>query len=87
MSKKINAASTEVVSNEVVAETNAVVVESIPHNYGDMIAEHKTKSAVVRKLSAEGFKRGTIAKFCGIRYQHVRNILVTPLKKTDSVEA
>lgn len=46
-----------------------------------LYAELKTKSAVIRFLNAEGMKRGDISKLLGIRYQHVRNVLVTPLKK------
>lgn len=34
------------------------------------------KSAKIRKLAAEGYKRADIARFLGIRYQHVRNVLV-----------
>lgn len=41
----------------------------------------KTKSAVIRHLSAEGMTTGQIAKFMNIRYQHVRNVLITPVKK------
>ncbi len=36
-----------------------------------------TKSAKIRALDAEGFSRSEIAKFVGIRYQHVRNVLVS----------
>ena len=42
--------------------------------------ELKTKSSKIRYLAAEGFKRGQIAVFLGIKYQHVRNVLITPLK-------
>lgn len=42
---------------------------------------YNTKSAMIRYLDSEGFKRGDIAKHLGIRYQHVRNVLVQPLKK------
>lgn len=41
----------------------------------------KTKSAVIRYLHSEGMKRGEIAKLLNIRYQHVRNVLITPVKK------
>jgi hypothetical protein len=40
-----------------------------------------SKSAVIRRLAAEGQSRGQIAKFMGLRYQHVRNVLITPVKK------
>ena len=44
----------------------------------------KTKSSKVRYLHAQGFSRSQIAYFLNIIYQHVRNVLVTPLKRTDS---
>jgi len=37
------------------------------------------KSPVIRALSADGYDRGQIAAVMGIRYQHVRNVLITPL--------
>lgn len=40
-----------------------------------------TKSAKIRYLHSKGMKRGDIAKQLDIRYQHVRNVLITPLKK------
>jgi hypothetical protein len=46
-----------------------------------LMLEYKTKSGVVRYLTAEGWTRSDIARFVGIRYQHVRNIQLTPLKK------
>jgi bifunctional DNA-binding transcriptional regulator/antitoxin component of YhaV-PrlF toxin-antitoxin module len=41
-----------------------------------------TKSDKIRVLSENGYSRGDIAKFLGIRYQHVRNVLVQSAKKT-----
>lgn len=38
-----------------------------------------TKSAKIRALNELGRTRSEIAKDLGIRYQHVRNVLVTPL--------
>ena len=35
-----------------------------------------TKSAKIRKLGSLGYSRQQIADFLGIRYQHVRNVLV-----------
>lgn len=35
-----------------------------------------TKSAKIRALADAGYRRPEIAKFLGIRYQHVRNVLV-----------
>lgn len=41
----------------------------------------KNKSQIIRYLDAEGYSRSAIAMFLNVRYQHVRNVLVTPLKK------
>jgi hypothetical protein len=41
----------------------------------------KNKSQVIRYLDSEGFSRSAIAGFLNVRYQHVRNVLITPLKK------
>lgn len=46
-----------------------------------LMTEYKTKSALIRHLSSQGKKTGEIAKFMNIRYQHVRNVLITPVKK------
>lgn len=45
------------------------------------IAECGTKSAAIRKLSEQGKTRGEISKLLKIRYQHVRNVLITPVGK------
>lgn len=51
------------------------------------IKECGSVSAAVRKLAAEHKKAdgkpdtGKIAKMLGKRFQHVRNVLVTPIKK------
>jgi len=39
-----------------------------------------TKSAKIRAMRSDGFKTTQISKILGIRYQHVRNVLNTPLK-------
>lgn len=40
------------------------------------------KSKAIRKLAGEGMSKGDIARYLDIRFQHVRNVLVTPLKKS-----
>ena len=40
----------------------------------------ETTSGKIRLLAAEGFPRGDIARVLNIRYQWVRNVLITPLK-------
>jgi len=39
----------------------------------------QTKSSMIRYLHSEGFSRSQISQILGIRYQHVRNVLITPL--------
>ena len=38
----------------------------------------KTKSDKIRKLWEVGVEKAEIARFLGIRYQHVRNVLMAP---------
>lgn len=49
--------------------------------------ECQTTSAKIRLLNAEGFENGQIAKFLAIRYQHVRNVLTTPMKRKAKASA
>ncbi len=42
----------------------------------DVVREPGTKSGKIRNLAAAGHSRSDIAKALGIRYQHVRNVLV-----------
>lgn len=51
------------------------------HNLEELMSKYQTKSGVIRFLDSEGMKRGDIAKLLNIRYQHVRNVLITPIKK------
>lgn len=62
-------------------ETTAVTYDMEGGDFQALLDTHKTVSAVIRFLDAEGYKRGDIAKITGKRYQHVRNVLTTPLKK------
>lgn len=41
----------------------------------------KTKSARIRYLVTKGFKTKDIAKHLGVKYQHVRNVSTTTLKR------
>ncbi|MBP0615873.1 hypothetical protein [Jiella mangrovi] len=45
-----------------------------------------TKAAKIRALDEKGFERADIARFLGIRYQHVRNTLERPKAKTPAAE-
>jgi hypothetical protein len=64
-----------------VIEQAPTMVQTIAHDYNKLLETHKTKSAIIRLLSAEGHKNGPIAKFMGIKYQFVRNVLIQPVKK------
>lgn len=46
-----------------------------------LIKQFGNKSRAIRSLSADGYTRSQIANALGIRYQHVRNVLQTPVKK------
>lgn len=48
------------------------------------LAGHKTTAQKIRFLASTQEKedRGAIAKHLGIRYQWVRNVLITPIKST-----
>lgn len=50
-------------------------------NVDDEWMSLSTKSAQIRYLSAMGKTNSEISKMMNIRYQHVRNVLITPLKK------
>ena len=46
-----------------------------------LVSHLPSTSAKIRELNRLGYQRGTIAKALGKRYQHVRNVLVTPTKR------
>lgn len=46
-----------------------------------LIAKHGNKSGAIRALAAAGIERKDIAKQLNLRYQHVRNVLITPIKR------
>jgi len=48
------------------------------------LSAYTTTSAKIRALHASGMSRGDIAKLLGKRYQHVRNVLITPIKRTEA---
>jgi hypothetical protein len=85
MAKQTKALVETVVETPVVEQTAAPVVvapNEINYDYGKLLEEHKSKSGIIRFLASKEFSRGQIAKFMGIKYQFVRNVLITPVKKT-----
>ena len=57
--------------------TSTGKVYIVPVKYKDLT----TVSSIIRAMTKDGHSRGQIAKSTGIRYQHVRNVLITPLSK------
>jgi phage portal protein BeeE len=55
------------------------------YDYNKLLEDLKTKSNVIRFLHSRNFSRTDIAKFTGLRYQHVRNVLLMPLTKSPPI--
>lgn len=73
MSKKNNVA--------VAAQVETAPQVEVTFDAAAYIKEAGSISAAIRKLNADGKKKGEIAKMLNKRYQHVRNVLITPIKK------
>jgi len=56
------------------------VVTPATDSYADHLATLTTKASQIRFLHSQGLSRGQIAKTLNIRYQWVRNVLITPVK-------
>lgn len=59
------------------AKKSAVALSKARQEQLDTLTQMASK---IRYLNAEGFSRGDISRILGIRYQWVRNVLITPLK-------
>jgi uncharacterized protein YbbC (DUF1343 family) len=68
-----------VTATEVKVEAPVSAVDKFKSQLPELLEKHKTMSAVFRFLKAEGLTTGEIAKVTEKRYQHVRNVLITPL--------
>ncbi len=64
------------------AEINREATSATTLSAAELIAKFGSVSGAIRGLAAEGKSRGDIAKMLNKRYQHVRNVLITPVKKT-----
>ena len=47
----------------------------------ELPAELTTTSSKIRYLLSQNMTRAQVAKYLNIRYQHVRNVQITPIKK------
>ena len=59
-------------------KSEVVVIEGIAN---EDVSQLQGKSSKIRFYLSKGYKRAEIANHLGIRYQHVRNVEVTLLKK------
>jgi hypothetical protein len=64
-----------IVVDQAAAPTNVAYLTSIGH---------ATTSAQIRFLLTQGYSRAQVAKALNKRYQHVRNVEITPIKKTQA---
>lgn len=58
----------------------------LPSAVQTVLEEITTKSCKIRLLSKLGYERGDISRILDIRYQHVRNVLISGIKEDDSIE-
>lgn len=65
---------------EVATETKPTKIE-LTETQQEVLTGLTSTSAKIRWLASEGYKNGPISSLLGIRYQHVRNVLTTPLKR------
>lgn len=68
------------------AQLKTPIAHGIAYNYDELLVKLGTKSAMIRSLHAEGYKKARIAQFMNIRYQHVRNVLLEPIKKPQGLK-
>lgn len=71
--KKEIAATATATKEKKVFDVSSIAKEDVSHLSG--------KSAKIRHYLSKGYARNVIAAHLGIRYQHVRNVEVTLLKK------
>lgn len=80
-------------TKNVLTQTEVESIVTKTFNYQELLTNLKSKSGVIRYLNSEGMDTKTIHKFLTenkvmnndnshpIRYQHVRNVLTTIVKK------
>jgi phosphopantetheinyl transferase len=55
-------------------------VPSVSKSQAETLSGMTQTASKIRFLASEGMSRGDISRVLGIRYQWVRNVLITPLK-------
>lgn len=79
--KKIEVQVEETVIDQVAEEATTATNEVALPSVEELRAQYGNKSAAIRALASMGIARARIAKHLNIRYQHVRNVLETELKR------
>lgn len=67
--------------------TKAQVEADQAKNLAAARKEHGSTSGAIRALAAKGMSMGDISRFLGRRFQHVRNVLITPVKNPKAAPA
>lgn len=63
------------------SKSSTTKIEDVQNDIDTTLASLPTKSSKIRHLLGLGWTRGKVAKHLNIRYQHVRNVEITPIKK------
>lgn len=64
------------------SNTQKTPFQTLSKTLQKVLKDMTTTSSKIRYLDSEGFTRSQISKILEKRYQHVRNVLITPLKKS-----
>lgn len=72
----------EVVASPSIVPTQPTSIAAIDQfDLTTLMSQLHSKSNVIRFLLSKGYTRSEVAKFMGIRYQHVRNVQLMPVGK------
>lgn len=69
------------IAKEIAATVAATAVVTLTEAQQTVFDTLPTTSAKIRFMDSEGYTRSQIAKYLDKRYQHVREVLLRPLKK------
>lgn len=61
------------------ATTKTAVPSKVTKSQQESLDKLSTTSSKIRFLDSQGYTRSEIAKILNKRYQHIRNVLITPL--------
>jgi hypothetical protein len=84
MAKNPTALKVEEQTAPATATVTSTVAPAQPTYNEDEYAKCQNTSQRIRFLAGAGWTRGSIAKKLGKKYQHVRNVLIQPVKKASA---